>query len=553
MTRKPILLFSVLLLFVLLVSTVGAQDVDPNHPVDDAIIVSQERTPDGINTVKNIPNLKDTFVSSNRPNTNFGSESNMQLGYSQTGQSYGAVRIMLQYDVLKYIPAGSVVNSAKLRIHLSGVTPIGDEGMGFEARHLTSGWSEHSVTWNQHQPSWGSAIGTAYASSQLGWHEADVTKLVREWVDGSRNNFGFILIGDERQRDRLRVYSTKDGSSSLASYLVVDYDQYVDTTKPVANVKELPAWSPPNFVVEWEGYDPDNPDGSAGSGIRWYDIWDSIDDGANWRIWRAQVTHNSSNFSGGEHLVFYSFTAQATDNAGNKQDREGVQARTRVDAEAPVVSMIPLPPVTTSPTFELNWGGTDSGSGIMNYDVQWRRAGEQWQWLYENTTLTSYTAHTTQDGATFEFRARGTDNVGNHQEWTDVQTSTTVHLKPHSTITKVDPLLLQKKGGPGPDDSFQVSWEGFTAPNTGPLSYTVYVLPPNGSWTKWLEGTALTTGTYTLLPTDPDGHYYFEVTARNNQGQQEEFTQTPEGQGILDRQEPFIEPHLYYPLVANED
>ena len=154
-------------------------------------------------------------------------------------------------------------------------------------------------------------------------------------------------------------------------------------------------------------------------------------------------------------------------------------------------------------------------------------------------------------GVTYEFRARGTDNVGNHQSWTDAQASTTVQLKPYSTITKTVPeAILQIKSGPGPADSFQVLWQGHTAPGTTPLTYSVYVDAPNKGWTKWLDNVSVTSDTFVLAQGDPDGTYYFEVTARNNLGQQEEFTQTPEGAIIVDRHAPFIEPSVWYPIVA---
>jgi hypothetical protein len=318
----------------------------------------------------------------------------------------------------------------------------------------------------------------------------------------------------------------------------------------VATVKSLPEWSPSNFLVEWEGYDPNNPDGSPGSGIKYYDVWDSINNGATWNIWRAQVTSTSATFEGGQHLQTYSFTARAKDNAGNEQPMGGVQASTKVDAVAPVVSMNALPEFTTSLPLTISWGGTDSGSGIASYDVQWRVQGQDWQWLYENTTLTSFTADGAQDGVTYEFRARGTDRVGNHQAWTDVQTSTTIVLKPVSTITGTDPHpLLQIKSGPGPSDSFDVFWQGYTAPGTGPLSYNVYVDPPDAGWTSWLSNTTATSGTYELKETDPDGAYYFEVTARNNLGEQEDRTQTAEGFIVVDRHAPFFEDVAWMPVV----
>ncbi len=554
MNRKPFLMFIVLLFFVLLVSTVGAQDsiVDEDivdQEVGEFEILSQEVTPDGIQTIARIPNKKDTYISSNPPDGNFGSQDDMRMGYSLSGSGLGAVRPLLQYDVLKYVQTGSVINSAKLRIYLSGVTPSGDSSMGFKALYLTGEWSENTVTWNQHNPAWGSEIGVGYASSTLGWHEADVTKMVREWVDGGRFNYGFTLVGDEGVKDRQRVYFTKDAGNGLDSYLEIDYTVSTDTTPPVANVKALPEWSPSSFPVEWEGYDPNNPDGSPGSGIKYYDVWDSTDNGSNWNIWRAQVTETKSTFDGGQHLKTYSFTARAKDHAGNEQPQGGVQAWTKVDAVAPVVSVNALPPISASP-FTISWGGTDSGSGIASYDVEWREQGQPWQWLYENTTLTSFTAHGGKDGVTYEFRARGSDMVGNHQAWTDVQASTTVSTKPISTITGTAPHpILQIKSGPGPTDSFQVFWQGHTAPGTGPLFYTVYIQKPNAGWTVWLSSTQLTSDTYVLGVNDPDGTYNFEVTARNNLGQQEDYNQVPEGYIVVDRHAPFIEQAVWMPAI----
>ena len=550
MNRKPFLLLSILLLFVLLVSTVGAQDSIVDQEVEEVVILEQEVTPDSIHTVVQIPNKKDAFISSNKPDNNFGLRSDMRIGYSLTGESLGAMRMLLQYQVQDYVPKGAVINSAKLYIYLTGVTPAGDASMAFKALYLTSDWSEKTVTWNSHQPAWGSEIGVGGASSQFGWHEADVTSMVREWIDGGRFNYGFTLIGDEGVKDRQRVYYTKDANNGLSSYVVVDYNQSVDTTPPVANVKSLPEWSPSNFEVKWEGYDPNNPDGSPGSGIRYYDVWDSTNNGANWNTWRAQVTETKSTFEGGEHLKTYSFTARAKDNAGNEQPQGGVQASTKVDAVAPVVSMNALPPITTSPSLTISWGGTDSGSGIASYDVEGRIQGQDWQWIYENTTLTSYNATGGQDGVTYEFRARGTDKVGNHQAWTDVQASTTVTLKPYSTITGTNPQpILQIKSGPGNADSFQVFWQGHTAPGTTPLTYNVYVSSPNVGWTDWLQGVTVTSDTFVLDKNDPDGTYYFEVTARNNQGQQEARTNTPEGYIIVDRHAPFIEPSVWMPAI----
>ena len=77
----------------------------------------------------------------------------------------------------------------------------------------------------------------------------------------------------------------------------------------------------------------------------------------------------------------------------------------------------------------------------------------------------------------------------------------------------------------------------------------MYVDPSDGGWTDWLQGVAVTSDTFVLDKNDPDGTYYFEVTARNNQGQQEDRTNTPEGYIIVDRHAPFIEPSVWMPAI----
>ena len=125
--------------------------------------------------------------------------------------------------------------------------------------------------------------------------------------------------------------------------------------------------------------------------------------------------------------------------------------------------------------------------------------------------------------------------------------------KPYSTITGTAPYpLLQIKSGPGPADSFQVYWEGHTAPGTTPLTYKVYYDPPDAGWSVWLPSTGQTSDTFVLDQNDPDGVYSFEVTARNNLGQQEEFTQTAEGTIMVDRNPPYLEKYLWMPIIFTQ-
>jgi hypothetical protein len=549
MMRKSVLFFGLMLCVGLLATAVSAQQYPPDQPLGEVKILRRVTEAGAVTATIEIPVTADTYVASNRPDENFGSSGNMWLGFDQAG-GRGAVRPMMYFDT-GVIPRGAVINSATLRFYLGGSDPSGDGAMGYEARYLNSDWNENEVTWNQHQPEWGGVIGQGAASSDPGWHEANVRDMVREWVSNGRPNHGLIIIGDENPaQNRTRNYFTKESGSGLYAQLIVDFSSTVDDVPPIAHVKSLPSWSPANFRAEWEGYDPNNSDGSTGSGVAYYDVWYKYDNDG-WSTFKAQTTSTGGDFKNGQHLRELKFTARAVDNAGNVQNQEGTQTSTRIDAYAPEASVNPLPAYTTSSTIVITWGGSDSGSGIATYDVQWREAGGSWSTLLEDTTRTSYQANGAQDGKTYEFRARAVDFVGNTQPFPDwAQAQTTIALKPVSTITGFVPPFLQRLNGPQPSDLFEVFWTGTTAPGTTITGYDVYVRTPvDGNWRIWLADTPLTNSSYVLSETDPDGFYEFEVVARNSLGQSEERTYQPDGRILVDRFEPFVLPQSYSPVL----
>ncbi len=550
------------LALLLFATTALAQDdpygdgVTADQPIGEVEVVSVVETEQGVSTTIQIPVSKDAFIASNTPNTNYGSASELRLGYNLNDINLGAERILLYFD-LSSIPSQASIESAEFDIYQWANTPAGDSSMPFEARYLNSDWSETTVTWNAHQPEWGSVFATGTAPAELGWRRSDVTALVREWYSGSRANYGFTVIGDENpSQDRQRIYYAKEANNGLTPRLYVTYTQVVDDTPPVATVESLPEWSPANFEVKWEGYDPDNQNGTPGSGIRYYDVWYSRNGGTDWIDFRAQVTTTKTEFTGGPHLQGYDWTAGAPDNAGNAHPRGGSQARTTVDAQAPVVSVNPLPQYTHATSFTVTWGGTDSGSGIATYDVQWRTSTGPWQALVSGTTQTSFTAVGAQAGQTYLFRARGVDKVGNVGAFPDAaQAQTTIAVKPESTITRTDPLgVFQKLNGPEPGDSFDVYWKGTTASGTWITSYDVDVRKPgNSTWQAWQRNVSFESATYVLEESDPDGIYYFRVTATNNLGEREDLKESPDGSIIVDRYAPFMHPEVYMPIMMNAD
>ena len=187
----------------------GDQELPAEGPSDEelaarleAVVLKETVLPNAVNAVIQIPVEQDTYITSNKPNRNYGSAPEMRLGYNRAGSNDGALRPFVQFDVARYVPSQAVINSATLQIYLYASSPANDSPMNFDARHLVTPWDQNLVTWASHQPDWGGIAGTGQAASQLGWRYIDVTDLAREWYSGSHANYGLIAIGDEREQER---------------------------------------------------------------------------------------------------------------------------------------------------------------------------------------------------------------------------------------------------------------------------------------------------------------------------------------------------------------
>lgn len=100
-----------------------------------------------------------------------------------------------------------------------------------------------------------------------------------------------------------------------------------------------------------------------------------------------------------------------------------------IDNSPPDSNVNPLSPYTKTLSFEVSWTGSDSGSGIAFYDIQYRDGinGQWTDWLI-STNLNSST-FTGQDGHTYYFRSRAKDNGGNWESYpSDYDTYTMVDI-----------------------------------------------------------------------------------------------------------------------------
>ncbi|MEZ4675312.1 MAG: DNRLRE domain-containing protein [Caldilineaceae bacterium] len=105
-----------------------------------------------LDTMVEIPVVEDTYVTSNKPDTNWSADPTLYLGYDLLQNNDGAERILLNFDITSQVPARAIINSAYIRLYEIDATPAGDGAMPNIARHLNSRWSATDVTWNSHEP-----------------------------------------------------------------------------------------------------------------------------------------------------------------------------------------------------------------------------------------------------------------------------------------------------------------------------------------------------------------------------------------------------------------
>lgn len=537
-TPKTNLFFLLLLALVLaLAITASAATDDPLAEYStEPVIVSQTVSEDGrwVDIVVEIPVSQDTFITSGSPNQNWGGDPNLRTGFNTTS-GWDAERILMQFD-LSSIPAQSQINNAQFRILQNESIPSNDPPLGYAARFLNSPWNEFQVTWNSHQPDWGSVFVTGEITNINGFKEQDATDLVKMWVSGQRANYGFIVIANETPAQHERVFTSKEAGN--APVMIVDYTQSTDTTPPTATVNPLPPFNNESFLVTWSG--EDNP---GGSGIDYFDVQYQIN-GGTWQNWQMGTRNTQATFSGGINSNTYGFRARAVDNAGNVQAwSPTAQAQTFVDTIVPSASVNQLPECVFTQHNTISWSGSDNpgGSGIAYYDLQYQIAGGQWLALLNDTTQTSAQVTGGENGITYGFRARATDNAGNVQPWSpNAQAQSTVSINPpESAVTPIIPSVTTA-------DMIPVSWSGSASPCTTITGFDVRYRRDQGSWVNWQVNT-LNVSDILDVSGMPDGNYQFEARATDSMGRVEAWNSMGEAFVIVRRSAPFLDNLLYLP------
>jgi cell division septation protein DedD len=181
--------------------------------------------------------VADTYVKEDRPTDNFGIAVDMAVKADVSKVK----RALVAFDVSS-IPAGSTVNSATLTLCLTKV----QSGRVDEARLVTGGWVETTVTWNNQPTVSGIVTDTITVPAVLGCVSWDVAADVQAWVDGTANNGWRISDQAEGTASGDVKYHTRE-SGTVAERPKLDVDYTVAPTSthtPTPTPIDTPAVTP---------------------------------------------------------------------------------------------------------------------------------------------------------------------------------------------------------------------------------------------------------------------------------------------------------------------
>lgn len=148
---------------------------------------------------------KDTYTNSSSPDTNYGSSEHLYI--TSSNDVVGVNNIYLYFDLTPItsqipdpVPSTEWIESVTLRLENARVFYEYASELRGNISPVTGAWSENSLTWNN-SPSLGdtTSIFTIPANGPdqdyWSWFEADVTELVKSWINSDAMNNGLCLQG----------------------------------------------------------------------------------------------------------------------------------------------------------------------------------------------------------------------------------------------------------------------------------------------------------------------------------------------------------------------
>ncbi len=188
--------------------------------------------------LKRFSPVADAEVQEGNPDTNFGIQQGLTVGFDANRPEPPSdlaapkvLRALVRFDIASYLPPGTTVHAATLRMKEAGSGFCDEAGIAspFTIHPLGDDWSEMDVTWND-QPESGSVLGSwsiPIIEDVGSWYELDITSLARDWINGTAPEYGLIIKGPETSRRvncKVRTFWSKGGGGFKERPVIeVDY------------------------------------------------------------------------------------------------------------------------------------------------------------------------------------------------------------------------------------------------------------------------------------------------------------------------------------------
>jgi hypothetical protein len=208
---------------------------------------------------------KDTYIRQG-VDTNFGSDFALRVGKTAAGVEF---RSLIEFDTSS-IPQGSTITSAILQIYISNAVNLNN--VTIKAFRITSNWTESEAGWNNRTSSslWGSTGGDytqedgSIAINQTGYYNISIINMVRNWIDGTAENFGIMLLSEDAENGNYKEISSSDSlTEEQRPKLIITHEENARPIIDEIQITSLPlspiqVGNQETFTVYWTDLEGDS-------------------------------------------------------------------------------------------------------------------------------------------------------------------------------------------------------------------------------------------------------------------------------------------------------
>ena len=422
-------------------------------------------------------------------------------------------KFLLAYTYLRFslssIPEGSTINSVELRLYSYWQGDQSNKNTWLGS--VGQSWSESSIAWNNRpNPASGLSAYKTFASSINVWHSwasasfPDLKSKVQAWVDGSTDNYGFMLTREQGTSGDIGYRSSEYSTSSQRPKLIIDY-----TPPPTGSLTVYinPA-DARNQGAEWKL--------TSGPDTSYHDSGDTIVD-----LPTSSYTLYFRSLSGWNRPSSHNDSITISADANSRTDTYGfnVSAPTSVSASDG----------TYTDRVSVTWS---SSSGAEEYEV-WRNTTDSSasaSRIAENVPGTVFSDYSASSGQAYFYWVKAKNDAGT----TGFSSSNSGYRQ---VGTPSAPIGVSASDGTY-TDKVRVTWNSVS----GATSYEVWRHTSNSSGSATRIGNSVTSTSYDDITASAGQTYYYWAKAKNAGGTSG-FSSSNSGyrQDSIDTQQPTVQ------------